>query len=304
VYVSIQRQCRLFLHYLAGAQNQILWWTKEDNVGIDKYKVILDAPAKNPALGYMQYANAFKDIIENSEPQFAIGIFGGWGSGKTTLMDAIQRSLNEELSIPVQFSAWRYEKEPHLIIPLLDAVRDALSDLADKEPAGQETARRTATTIGKVARSLLAGLTISAGVPGAMQVSLKANEALSAVDNLDQTAREANTPKSFYYAGFRALKDAFSEFAKTYPRRRMVVFVDDLDRCLPEGALGCCEFSCTYSPAVASTATTMMIISSDGASSRIIAASSRSNKGIITTGGEGRICRVAISSKKGYTKAR
>ena len=102
-------------------------------MGIEQYKVILDAPARVLALGYMQTANAFKDIIEKSEPQFAIGIFGGWGSGKTTLMDAIQGSLDKNVSIPVQFSAWRYEKEPHLIIPLLDAVRDALADWADKE---------------------------------------------------------------------------------------------------------------------------------------------------------------------------
>jgi len=147
-------------------------------MGVEQYKVILDAPARYPALGFTQYAHAFKGIIENSEPQFAIGIFGGWGSGKTTLMNAIEGSLDKNLIIPVQFSAWRYEKEPHLIIPLLDAVREAIADFADKEPNGQGAARRTAATIGKVARSLVAGLTISAGVPGAMTVSLKANEAL------------------------------------------------------------------------------------------------------------------------------
>ena len=206
-------------------------------MSIEQYKVILDAPAKDPALGFTQYAHAFKGIIEHSEPRFAIGIFGGWGSGKTTLMDAIEESLDKNLIIPVQFSAWRYEKEPHLIIPLLDAVREAIADFADKEPNGQGTARRTAATIGKVARSLVAGLSISAGVPGAMTVSLKANEALAEADKLDHESLEANVPQSFYYASFRALNDAFAEFTRTYPGRRIVVFVDDLDRCLPEGAL-------------------------------------------------------------------
>lgn len=206
-------------------------------MSIEQYKVILDAPAKNPALGFTQYAHAFKGIIEHSEPRFAIGIFGGWGSGKTTLMDAIEGSLDKNLIIPVQFSAWRYEKEPHLIIPLLDAVREAIADFADKEPNGQGTARRTAATIGKVAKALVAGLTISAGVPGAMTVSLKANEALAEADKLDHESLEARVPRSFYYASFRALNDAFAEFARTYPGRRIVVFVDDLDRCLPEGAL-------------------------------------------------------------------
>jgi predicted KAP-like P-loop ATPase len=61
-----------------------------------------------------------------SSPQFAIGIFGGWGSGKTTLMRAIEDKLDSSRAVSVQFSAWRYEKEEHLIVPLLDTIREAL----------------------------------------------------------------------------------------------------------------------------------------------------------------------------------
>ena len=50
------------------------------------WKIVLDLPAKEPKLGFDRYAQALVDIIRESEPRFAIGIFGGWGSGKSTLM--------------------------------------------------------------------------------------------------------------------------------------------------------------------------------------------------------------------------
>jgi predicted KAP-like P-loop ATPase len=86
--------------------------------GVDGYKILLDLPPTKvePALGFTEYANALKGIIEGSAPRFAVGIFGSWGSGKTTLMRAIEAQLDQKQTICVQFSAWRYEKEPHLIV--------------------------------------------------------------------------------------------------------------------------------------------------------------------------------------------
>src|ERR1043166_2948298 len=90
------------------------------------YKLLLEVPSKQPALGFSTTAQALARIVMESDPQFAIGIFGGWGSGKTTLMRAIEGDLDSTHAIPVQFSAWRYEKEEHLIVPLLDTIREAL----------------------------------------------------------------------------------------------------------------------------------------------------------------------------------
>jgi hypothetical protein len=206
-----------------------------------EHRIILDLPSKAPALGFQGYAKAFKEIIEKSEPQFAIGILGGWGTGKTTLMQCIKDSLDKRQVIPVEFSAWRYEREQHLIIPLLDAVRDSLLQWsrANAEKDVKRTAAQTASTVGRVMRALLAGITFKAGVPGTMEVSLDANRAISELDRLSQLRRDklyAELPQSFYYAGFRALSEAFEGFIGT-SQRRIVVFIDDLDRCLPEGAL-------------------------------------------------------------------
>ena len=205
--------------------------------GHGDYKIILDSPSERPALGFGETARALKEIIENSKPQFVAGIFGKWGSGKTTLMREIRRQLDKSKSIPLEFSAWRYEKEPNLIVPLLDIVRMGLIDWADENRALRQNAVATASVVGKAIYALLAGLSFKIGVPGALELSYKANEALAKAEAFDEKDTEARVPRSFYHSAFRALADAFKDFIHTRGPDRIVVFVDDLDRCLPQGAL-------------------------------------------------------------------
>jgi predicted KAP-like P-loop ATPase len=52
-------------------------------------------------------------MIKNSRPKFSVGIYGEWGSGKTTLMKVIEHKLkqNNDEVLTVWFNAWRYERE-------------------------------------------------------------------------------------------------------------------------------------------------------------------------------------------------
>jgi ABC-type phosphonate transport system ATPase subunit len=198
------------------------------------YKILLDVPSANPALGFDEIAQALAGFVQDSDPQFAVGIFGGWGSGKSTLMSSISRKLSPDRCVTVEFSAWRYEKEKHLIVPLLDTVRDALMAWANQHAAGRDAARRTASVIGKATRAIVAGLSLQVGVSDAMKVSFDANKAITEYRAGSESAR---VPQSFYHGSFAALRSAFDGFVGPATDRRIVVFVDDLDRCLPEGAL-------------------------------------------------------------------
>lgn len=201
------------------------------------HRILLDTPSERPALGFPEIADALAEIVMQSEPRFAIGLFGGWGSGKTTLMQAIEQRLDDSRAIAVRFTAWRYEKEDHLIVPLLDTIREALLVWGTARPGHKQAAQKTAKTIGRVVRSIVAGTSVRLGVPGAIDVSFDANKALAASDQQSRAAAEARIPRSSYHASFRALKQAFEEFAGEGVDRRIVVFVDDLDRCLPDSAL-------------------------------------------------------------------
>jgi KAP family P-loop domain len=201
------------------------------------YKVLLDDPAEIPGLGFSDYASALAEMIVHSRAEFAVGIFGGWGSGKTTLMRAIERQLaTDPAVVPVWFTAWRYEKEPHLIVPLLDVLREELDRRAGAEAVAQGPARKAAAAIARAGRAFLAGLTLSAGVPG-LEARLEPEKVIAA---LKADGGDGTGPLSFYQTGFVMLRDAIRDFSAS-GSRRVVVFVDDLDRCLPSNALDVLE---------------------------------------------------------------
>lgn len=201
------------------------------------FKVLLDEPAAAPALGFDDYAVAFADIIRHSAPQFAIGIFGDWGSGKTTLMRAIERQLEPDPDVScVWFNAWRYEREEHLIVPLLDSLREKLAEIAaaEDDPARQQRARAAAAMIARAAKAIVAGVTLKATLP-LVGAGLELDPA-KVMDSWQDERRPIDEPVSFYHASFRAMQQAVEDFTAG-AGRRIVVFVDDLDRCLPLSAL-------------------------------------------------------------------
>jgi len=193
------------------------------------FKILLDNPTERPALGFDDYASALAEIARNSTAEFAVGIFGTWGSGKTTLMRRIERLLAEDSTVvTVWFTAWRYERDKNLIVPLLDVLREALDKRAS---ANANWAREAAAGVARAARAFAAGLTISAGVPG-FSAEVDAGKVIAAIG----AESDGSRPLSFYQAGFPMLHDAIHKLSSN-GHRRVVIFVDDLDRCLPENAL-------------------------------------------------------------------
>jgi hypothetical protein len=202
----------------------------------DTAKILIDSPSKKPSLGFEATASALAQIICDSPPRFAVGIFGDWGSGKTTLMDEIRRRLGETV-VSVEFNAWRYEREPQLLIPLLDTVRGALVQWAvGRDADTRERVRATARKVGRIIRSLAAGLSGEVGVPGAVKVKY---DFAKSIDALTMSG-EPEQPQSLYVAAFAELSDAFADLG-TQGAAKVVIFVDDLDRCLPDNALDVIE---------------------------------------------------------------
>ncbi|HUN32331.1 MAG TPA: P-loop NTPase fold protein [Trebonia sp.] len=202
-------------------------------------KILLDAPrSASPASLWDPIARAFATIIQQSRPGFAIGIFGSWGSGKTTLMTAIKNSLPRAGIITVDFNAWRFQNEPVLLIPLLDSIRASI--LAQAEPTAGQSSQlsEVAHRLGRVVRALATGLSGSVGIPGAITVNYDAGLAIAAWQSI--AADDPAKPQSLYVAAFEELRESFADLEAT-GISRTVVFVDDLDRCLPAQALSALE---------------------------------------------------------------
>ena len=59
-------------------------------------KIITDEPTLEDALHFDRYSQQLADIIVNSTPRFTIGMFGGWGTGKTTLMRMVEKETHRQ----------------------------------------------------------------------------------------------------------------------------------------------------------------------------------------------------------------
>ena len=157
-----------------------------------------------------------------------------WGNGPTRnrlsrCNASREKRVASDKTVPVWFNAWRYEKEEHLIVPLLDTLRDDLLTWGKKHGA-EDRAREAAKGIGRAARALVAGLSLTVGVPS-VKFGFDGGQALE-----EFRRKPPERATSFYFASFTELQATLEKFFKG-EEGRVVVFIDDLDRCLPQSAL-------------------------------------------------------------------
>ena len=64
--------------------------------------------------GHKYIADAIVDSIINTSPPFIIGVFGGWGTGKSSLLKIINKKLNSKSIETVFIDAWKYTSAKNL----------------------------------------------------------------------------------------------------------------------------------------------------------------------------------------------
>lgn len=77
----------------------------------------------------------------STEPALVVGVFGEWGAGKSRLLQSIADELppnrdEHELTVVVPFNAWRYEREEHLLVPLLRVAQQCIRKALEPERGG------------------------------------------------------------------------------------------------------------------------------------------------------------------------
>ncbi|ACN16484.1 conserved hypothetical protein [Desulforapulum autotrophicum HRM2] len=103
-------------------------------------QIISDAPQKREAdFGFAAYVDTIADLIafEENQTPLVIGVYGKWGSGKTTLMKSIAHKLDTDEkyqggtpyrnSKTVWFQAWKYKDEDEILAALIEQIFKAMA---------------------------------------------------------------------------------------------------------------------------------------------------------------------------------
>ncbi|OGP57561.1 MAG: hypothetical protein A2V67_17515 [Deltaproteobacteria bacterium RBG_13_61_14] len=190
------------------------------------------------------------DILRhpNTKTPLAIAIYGDWGTGKTTAMRVLQSMLkkwNEEgeakdkvLVRPVWFDPWKYSEREDVWRGLIAEVIIESTKIENIDERQLITAaKQFSGFLGRGFLHALAGLKLKAKA-GTSGTGVEAEYSFSTLREIGEEFTKTAHPEKAYLNEFEStLKKWLEDTLGKDGKKRMVVFVDDLDRCLPKVAL-------------------------------------------------------------------
>lgn len=195
-----------------------------------------DVPAKKDFLSISSYINGLVGFIGTCPSPMTIAVQGNWGTGKTSAMLQIQEQLKAEQHgiETIFFNTWQYSQfdlGENLAISMLKAIADGLGkSQQDQKAAKLDDLKRLIFKAGRLyATKTVPALLEIAGMGIAGKALGAAAE--TATDMFDHNAEELDGVKIL-----SSLRDAFED-AVSQSGRKLVVFVDDLDRLAPGRAI-------------------------------------------------------------------
>jgi hypothetical protein len=167
------------------------------------------------ALNRWRVAQGILDLINSSplEWPLRIGVYGSWGSGKTTVLSFIEKMALEQGMKVTWFNPWAYDDARKMAQGLARAIEDAILKEGDFD-RDKATARRALAKLYDVSKKAVGVSSIGRAISEAVEEM--------GVRSLLETRKEALT---------KSLRDKLGD-------KRLIVAIDDLDRADPKRLSG------------------------------------------------------------------
>jgi hypothetical protein len=180
-----------------------------------------DEPTTEDGLNRKQFAEAFASLAETCATPLVIGLYGSWGVGKTSLMRLIGRKLNTVNTRTVWFDPWMHQFDENPALSLVHTMIDSF------KMGGESETKKLLTTISMALTSGLLKTITNISTDDIQKIGAQYEEERF-------QAREARVRLA---ESFRSI----IRKAMGQPPKRIVFFVDDLDRCAPAHVLSTLE---------------------------------------------------------------
>ena len=220
--------------------------------------VVPDRYAEEDLIGYSDYGEGLVQMVRSvqSDGSFTIGVFGQWGQGKTSMLRQIKHALDESQNEPNKskkarqpiitawFNPWQFTKEDHIIIPFFHTLVSYFEEYQEslKYPSANFAGKLKAffEELVHVPVALAYGFEMNIKIPLLLETKFRPKEAIEESrrfwkkkkNTISETDKLLKDYQSRYYRLITRLEKASKELGL-----KIVVFIDDLDRCLPEKAI-------------------------------------------------------------------
>ncbi len=198
-------------------------------------------------LDYAYLVGAVEGIVKNDELiPCTIGLFGDWGSGKSSLMRMVENSIEKDKEVlVVKFNGWLFEGYDEAKSVLMATILEEV-----------EKRMRLIPNLSKKAKGLFMKLikrvnwikTIRATAKYAFAATLGGPAGVAIAGGSDFLEKALNIDPEEYFKekspddekednvrmGIKQFHDDFQELLNDTNIKRLVVFIDDLDRCRPD----------------------------------------------------------------------
>lgn len=218
--------------------------------------VVLDDFSDIDQIGYDEYSEGLVEMIRSvgakgEKGSFTIGVFGQWGQGKTSMLRQIEKKLNEidtkdeKEILTVWFNPWQFTGEEHIIIPFFHTLVSYLEEFKEKKEKKTEKIAKSITNflkvLARVPVALAYGMESNIKLPLLLDTKFKFKDVIDKILKIKEKLDEKSEPEmeklvneyeSMYYRLISRLQGASTDL-----NLKIAVFIDDLDRCLPEKAV-------------------------------------------------------------------